>query len=297
MVDVVAPGFRCSNEELEGAKNYLSSLGLVPRVPKDLFKGRSLFSNSDDYRFKHLAYALRAPDSKAVWCIRGGYGSIRLLPELRKLKRPKLQKVFLGYSDITTIHSFLNQFWGWTTLHSPVLDRFGGGRFKPIEYRELRQILFGDVQKLEFKNLRPLNSRAQKKSTVKAKMVGGNLAVLQSSIGTPFEIDLKNKILFLEDVGERPHRMDRMLVHLTQAGVLKGAKGIIFGDLVLRDDRERKQIWSQVVSEFARLQKIPVFKGLPAGHGAIQRTLPFNTNAVLSGGEKGSLLVETGGQA
>jgi len=296
IVDVVAPGFRCSEEELDGAHSFLMSLGLTPRVPKNLFRGHTLFSNTDEVRMRHLAEALKAPDSKAVWCIRGGYGSLRLLPHLKKLRTPQRAKAFLGYSDITSIHLFLNQFWGWSTLHSPVLDRFGGGRAKPLEVKEVKDVLFGRIRSQEFLKLKPLNEAAKKRRVVRSSVLGGNLAVLQSSLGTPFQMRLRNRILFLEDIGERPHRLDRMLTQLEQTHVLKGVQAIVFGDLVLGDEGERRKLWAEVVHRFAKEQNFPIFRGIKAGHGPVQRILPLNTPATLRGGLEGALSVESGGR-
>lgn len=294
-MDVIAPGFRCSEEELKGAAAFIESLGLVPRIPRGFFKGKTLFSNSDEFRARHLIESLVAPDSKAVWCVRGGYGSLRLLPELKMAKRPARAKLFMGYSDITTLHLFLNQFWGWSTLHSPVLDRFGGGRATPLEIKEAQAFLFGKKTEQVLKGLRPLNEFAGRSSAVKGVVTGGNVAVLQSSLATPFQLDVRGKILFLEDIGERPHRMDRMLVQFEQTGLLKSAKAIVFGDMVLGHDQERKQLWSEVIHGFAKRQKFPVFKGLKVGHGPVQQILPLNTSAVLKGGKSGALTVDIGG--
>lgn len=293
---MVAPGFRCSESELKGAGEFLEGLGLVPRIPKGLFKGNSLFSNTDEFRGEHLVKALSASDSKAVWCIRGGYGSLRLLPFLKSMRIPANPKVFLGYSDITTLHLYLNQEWGWTSLHSPVLDRFGGGRSTPVELKDLKNILFGLIDEQVFTDLKPLNQLAKKKVTVKGSILGGNLAVLQSSLGTPFQMKLKNRVLFLEDIGERPHRMDRMLTQLEQSGVLRGVKAIVFGDMVLGDKKEKRKVWSEVIHQFSGRQSFPVYRGLKVGHGPIQRTLPLNTLARLKGGEKAELHVSIGGK-
>ena len=295
VVDVIAPGFRCSEEEVAGAAKFIESLGLVPRIPRGIFKGKTLFSNSDDFRTKHLIESLTSSDSAAVWCVRGGYGSLRLLPALKKAKKPSRVKLFMGYSDITTLHLFLNQFWGWSTLHSPVLDRFGGGRAIPLEIREAKQFLFGKKREQVLKGLKPLNASAKKSGSVKASVVGGNVAVLQSSLATPFQMDAAGKILFLEDIGERPHRMDRMLVQLEQTGLLKSVKAIVFGDMVLGNEVERKQLWNEVITGFAVRQKFPVFKGLKVGHGSVQQILPFNTSAVLKCGKSGVLSVDIGG--
>ncbi len=125
VVDVVAPGWKCSPKDLKLALEELKSWQLTPRVPKNIFAKESLFSNSDQERFMQLKRALLAKDSQAVWCLRGGYGSIRLIPYLAKLKKPSFCKAFLGLSDITSLHLFLNQYWNWSTIHGPLLERHG----------------------------------------------------------------------------------------------------------------------------------------------------------------------------
>ena len=119
IVDVVAPGFSISDEKLKAGLEFLKDLGLKPRVPNDLFGEDIVCSHRDEIRLKHLKNAFLAKDSKAIWCVRGGYGSIRLIEELSKLKKPKQNKLFIGYSDACTIHNYLNQFWGFASLHGP----------------------------------------------------------------------------------------------------------------------------------------------------------------------------------
>lgn len=295
IVDVVAPASRCSEQELEAGVNFIKSLGLVPRVPKNLF-GRKipLFSNSDRERLEQLKKAVYAQDSKMIWCVRGGYGSLRLMPEVRRWKKPRHAKIFLGYSDITTLHAHFNQEWSWPTVHGPMLERAGSGRMAPGEKRALLNMIFGKAESLSFGDLRPMNPAARKSRTVRGTLWGGNMAVLQSALGTPSALKPNGHILFFEDTGEAPHRVDRMLSQFAQAGWFKHTKAIVFGHFLLEDPRLRRDLWSDVLPRFAASVKFPVLRGLPVGHNRkVQFPLPFNTSAVLKTGAKGVLEVSS----
>ncbi|MBX3021293.1 MAG: LD-carboxypeptidase [Bdellovibrionales bacterium] len=295
IVDIVAPASRCSNLELRNGLKALRALGLVPRVPKNLFAPSLLFANSDAVRLRQLQAALKAPDSKMIWCVRGGYGSLRLLPALHKMSRPKHAKIVLGYSDITTLHSFLNQEWKWPTLHGPLLDRLGRGAMSAGERRELLSLLFGRNTHTQFKNLKALNRAAHVERTIRGRILGGNMAVLQSSLGTPSQLKSKGHILFFEDTGERPHRVDRMLTQFEQAGWFKNARAVVFGHFLLSDPKDRRQLWSDVIPRFAEAQRLPVLAGLKVGHNSKQQfPLPFYTPSVLRMGRKPELVVESG---
>jgi len=295
IVDVVAPASRCTNQELKSAVRSLIELGLRPRVPRRLFAKSLLFSNTDEQRLKQLHKAIYAPDSSLIWCVRGGYGAIRLMEEVRRWPRPKTAKIFLGYSDITTLHAHFNQKWGWPTLHGPLLDRLGRDAMSVGERRQLLGMLFGKVAEAEFLKLRPLNAAARRKSVVRAPIVGGNLTVLQSGLGTPSSLRPGRHILFLEDTGERPHRVDRMLCQMEQAGLFKQVKAVLLGHFLLNDARDRRHLWTDVFERFALNAPFPVLAGLPVGHDTKkQYTLPFNTPAELVTGSKPALKVSSG---
>lgn len=296
IVDVVAPASRCSAQELKAGISFLKSLGLTPRMSKKLFgKKMPIFANTDKERLAQLKKAVYAPDSKMIWCVRGGYGSLRLMPEVRKWKRPRAPKIFLGYSDITTLHAHFNQAWKWPTLHGPMLERAGSGRMSPGEKRALLALIFGRTQSVEFHNLTALNKAARKSRTVKGALWGGNMAVLQSALGTPSALKPNGHILFFEDTGEAPHRVDRMLSQFEQAGWFKHTKAIVFGHFLLHDSKLRRDLWNDVIPRFAASVAFPVLKGLPVGHNAkVQFPLPFNTSTTLKTGAKPCLIVDSG---
>lgn len=292
IVDVVAPGFRCSTESLHAGLEFLRRLGLEPRVPRNLFGSDLLCANSDARRFRHLEHALLARDSRCLWCVRGGYGAIRLVAGLLRLAPPRRRKLFIGYSDATTVHYLLNQHWRWPSLHGPQLDRLGSESAGTEEIEELRAVLLGGVRQVRFASLTPLNAAAHKPHTVRSRVFGGNLTVFQTTIGTALE-RRPRQILFLEEVGERAYRVDRMLQHLSQAGVFRGVKAVVFGSFVGGREPDGRTLVRAVLQRFAGEQVIPVFTGMDAGHGDRQRPVFFNTRAELSCGAAPSLTIET----
>ncbi len=295
IVDVVAPASRCSDLELRQGIAELRSLGLTPRVPKNLFSKSKLFSNSDEERLKQLRQAVYASDSKMIWCVRGGYGALRLMPQIQKWTKPKQAKIFLGFSDITTLHVHMNQVWNWPTFYGPHIDRLGRGDCSEGEKRQLMSLIFAAQTQAEFKSLQPLNALARRLGKIKAPVLGGTLAVLQSGLGTPSSFRGQKCILFFEDVGERPHRVDRMLNQGLQAGWFKSARAVVLGHFQLGDPKDRQDLWTDVMARFAAQVRIPVLRGLPVGHDSKkQYTLPLNTDATLSLGPRPSLIVTSG---
>ena len=292
VIDVVAPGFRCTDDELRGGVAFLRALGLEPRVPGDLFGTDLLCANEDDHRYAQLRAALFTRDSRAVWCVRGGYGAIRIIERLRRLAPPREPKLFIGYSDATTIHYLLNHHWRWPSLHAPLLDRLGAGKVGAEDLTELRGVLLEGNRETRFAELIPLNRAAKARRLVRGEVCGGNLTVLQTVLGTRLQRSHRH-ILFLEDTGERGYRLDRTLQHCAQAGALRGVKALVFGNFIGGNDPDGGNRVAAVLERFAQEQDFPVFCGLPAGHGEHQRPVFFNTRAELRCGDAGELRIET----
>jgi muramoyltetrapeptide carboxypeptidase len=293
-VDIVAPGWATEAHIPKAASAFLRSWGLIPRVPTGLLKPHFLGSHTREKRFDFLKDALLNPQSKVIWCLRGGYGSLHLLEKLAALPRPRQVKLLIGISDMTSLHSFLAAQWNWPSLHGPLLDRVATGKVLPVHMRELKQILFGEVSQVSFKKLKPLNQAAQKRQVVTGPVVGGNLTVFQSLVGTPYQVSLKGKILFLEDIGERAYRVDRALEQLWQAGPLKQISALVFGDFIGGMEKNGKDLTSKVMKIWAERLSVPVLKGLEAGHKDIQRPVPLLTSARLNLGESPLLVIESG---
>ncbi len=293
-VDIIAPGYRAQDEVLELAVKRLTSWGLKARVPRRLFARDLLSSNRDEVRFEHLRAALLAQDSRVVWCLRGGYGSNRLLPQLDKVRAPKgPAKLLIGLSDITSLHLAVNQKWGWPSLHGPLLDRLAGEKLSPADLHEIKQVVFGLKSEISFAKLKALNEAARARRSIQGPVSGGNLTVLQSSLATAMQWQTAGKILFFEDTGERGYRIDRMLEQMRQAGLFQSARAVVFGQFSGGDEPSGGNLIWPVIRRFAQTLSIPVLGGLPSGHEKHQRPLPFGTRATLDLGER-LLTVTTG---
>lgn len=296
-VYLISPGYASNEAEVQGAIEFLKKWKLVPILPEGTIAPHYFHANNDE---KRIAFAKEAFNSnaKAIWCLRGGYGSNKILPALAKMKKPTNVKLLIGISDITSLHTFVTQEWGWVSLHGPLLDRLGRKLFSTHHEKEIKRLLFGVDRKVEFAGLKPLNNVAQLKKQIKGKVIGGNLTVLQSTLATPWQVQTKGKILFFEDIGERGYRVDRMLEQFDQAGLFKSAKAVVFGDFIGGEEPNGgKDRTEEVFAHWAQKLKIPVYKGLPAGHAKVQRPVFFNSKAEISlSGKKSHLVIQSGGK-
>lgn len=229
-------------------------------------------ANSDSERFVELKNAIYN-DKKYIWALRGGYGSARLLEKLETLKKPKNQKIFIGYSDATFLHLFFNK-WGWKTIHGAMpVNLLVSEKSNEVDKKNFT--LISDIIKnqkgvLYYDQLKPLNDTASKTLSVEGKLIGGNLTLLTNSLGTKWSINGNNKIIFIEDIHSKGYVIDRDLNHLKQAGVFKHAKAILFGSFTKSDDHVE-----YALNKFAKEIDIPVFRAQIFGHGKINYPLPF----------------------
>jgi muramoyltetrapeptide carboxypeptidase len=230
---------------------------------EDMLQPWRYLAAPDDVRLQHLERALRSPNHSAVWIARGGYGMSRLLPHLSLTGA--VPKPVIGFSDATALFSL---FWneGWPSLiHGPVVNSL------PITSEESRAALWatltgGPATLLEGAQWAP--------GAVEAPVLGGNLCLLASLCGTPWQLDAHGAILVLEDIAEHPYRVDRMLQQLRSAGVFDGVVGIGFGDMI-RCDPPEGAAWSlkEVLLDCTAALGVPIIGHLPVGHGA--RNTPF----------------------
>ncbi len=280
IIDIIAPAGKPLGGTLKNAVRWVEEQGYVPRYHKDIVKGDLFFAADEELQWKELKRALTAKDSKAIWCLRGGWGSMRFIPRLMKLKNPGVQKFFCGFSDITTLHLFLNQEWNWKTVHGSNLSAFGNKPSKSHQ-KEYLNLATGATSELFYKGLKPVGNKV--KSTIKGKIVGGNLCMLTSGLGTSLQPNLNGKILFLEEVGERGYRVDRMFEQMIQAGVLNNkVKAIVLGDFTEGSEPNGKDLTMKAIQRLVGRLNVPVFKGLKSGHGKINHPLVLNSKAELN---------------
>jgi len=291
-IEIVAPASAVKEEVLERGIQFLTQRGFKVHVSEGTLSPYLFHASPDQERFELLKSALNS-EADAIWAIRGGYGSNRLMPMLAKLKKPKKQKIFIGISDVTSLHLFLNQKWGWPTLHASLLDRISEGKLPAAEVEETFSILMGHEKEVLFPGLRPLNSKAEKAKKISGPLIGGNLMTIQSTIGTSQEIQTQGKVLFLEEIDERGYRVDRMLTHLLQAGKVQGLKAIVFGHFIggAEPGGQPAIVWEAIRRFALENPNIPIWSGVESGHDVKIRPLPLGTRVQILGN---SLLVPTG---
>lgn len=241
---------------------------------KSPFLKNHFIARTDEERVKEFNSFVSRKELKALIAYRGGYGTSRIIEKLDIQKLLRNPKLVIGYSDLTILLNELVKN-GLCCVHGPMLT---GSFFKrvplEIEKRSFESCLFstdpiGTVGKKE-------GIKCLVKGESEGILAGGNLCTLASSIGTRYEFDSKGKILFLEDIGEKPYRIDRLLVQLRDSGKFNKCKGIIFGDFVNCDQFQRPKI-EAVIKDAMKDIKIPVITGFPSGHGSRQCFLPFGT--------------------
>ena len=282
-IDIVAPGSSTDIQVIESAIQILKEKGFQVHCPQNLIRPHLYLANSDENRFSFLKQALENSETDVIWSVRGGYGSNRLLPFLKKMKKPKKEKLFVGLSDVTSIHSFLNDTWGWRSLHATLLDRIGRQQGSKKDLKQLLALIRGEAQQVSYK-IKPLNDFAKKKNSIKAFIRGGNLVTFQSLLGTPFQPDLSGQILVLEELSERAYRIDRIIQHLSQSGVLGGVKAVVFGQFLDCEEKDGQVLWPKTLKEWAEKQEFPVFHGLQVGHALNQQPLFLNTASEIKNG-------------
>lgn len=291
-VGIIAPATAVTDpDDIQKAIQVLDYFGLKYEIGKSLLRNEGYKTRSIEDRLDDLHDFFDDGDINAVFCIRGGYGSAQLLDKIDYDIIKNNPKIFLGYSDITAIHLAISQKTGLVTFHGPVLlssftsltlDNFKKTLFncEPIGILSNPKLLSG------VRSMYPI--RTINKGTTEGKLTGGNLSIICSLMGTPYEIETKNKILFIEDVGEEPYRIDRMLTQLNLAGKLKQAKGIIFGKCAGCDysGLNSSRIWDLSLGEVLDFQllnlDIPVFYGFLFGHTNEQFTIPYGLEAVMN---------------
>jgi muramoyltetrapeptide carboxypeptidase len=297
IVDIIAPASNTPPARFEDGLSWIKDIGLIPRVPEGMLQTDLFFAAPLEVQLKLLTEALHS-DSKAIWCLRGGYGSMRLIPHLLKIKPPKKPKLFIGFSDITSLHLFFAQEWKWPVIHGRTLSQMHTKMDSP-DRNLLRDIILGTKNETTYENLISMNEHALAEKTLTATITGGNLRMVQSSLGTKWQLIAKNKILFLEDVSERGYSMDRMLEQLIQAKIIhKNLKAVVFGDFTEGKEKDGTDLTIKAMERFAARVPYPVLRGLQAGHGTeFNYPIPFNTPCELRLGKSAQLSCTYGSDA
>lgn len=285
-VAIVAPARKVSQQEVEPALNLLRLWGLEAITPPHLYDSCDQLAGSDEIRFQTLQQQLDNPDIRAIFCVRGGYGTVRIIDRLQFAQFSQHPKWIVGYSDITVLHSHIHRNLDIETLHAtmPIDIPIDAAEKNLPSVQTLRDALFGNALSYQC-NPHKFN----RSGIATGQLVGGNLSILYSLCGSPSDIHTRDKILFIEDLDEYLYHIDRMMMNLKRCGHLEGLAGLVVGQLsnmhdnATRFGRDAEEIIRDAVREYG----YPILFNFPAGHNGT------NNHALILGRETSLVVSDT----
>jgi muramoyltetrapeptide carboxypeptidase len=273
-VALVSPaGPIAGEEDLERARDNTRSLGWEPVTGKHAGEKHGYLAGEDAYRSEDLNDAIRDPQIDGIWCVRGGYGAMRVLDDIDYPAIKKNPKPLIGYSDITAIHSAIYNKTSLVTYHGPT------AREKLSDFSRA-SLVKAVVEQADPCGIAP-NAREISAGRAEGRLAGGNLSLIASLVGTRYAVNLSGAILIVEDVGEPLYRLDRMLQQLLLAGALDGCKAIAFGDFSGAEKDSGIGGVDELFAAVATRLDVPCLAGIPVGHIPEQWTIPLGATATL----------------
>lgn len=279
-IAIVAPSGILKNRmaEIEKAKTLLKSWGLHPLVGKHVFSKANHFAGTDDERCEDFQNALDDPKISAIWCARGGYGAVRILDKLDYTKFKENPKWIIGYSDITALHNQIHNL-GFQSIHAMMCTSL---QDDPETIKEtistFKKAIFGNPL-----NYNLVGSKYNKTGTVSGPLVGGNLTILHTMLGSKTSINTTGKILFIEEIGEYKYHIDRMLQSLKRAGYFDNCKGVIIGDFT--KTKKNTTPWGtsteQLILDVLADYNFPIAFNMHTGHAKDNRALILGSTVQL----------------
>lgn len=284
-VAIVATARKHIDDDLKLAKEFLENWGLKVVVGSSIGLDQNQLAGTDEDRAKDFQQQLDNPNVKAIWCVRGGYGTVRMVDLIDFTKFKIHPKWVIGFSDVTVLHSHIHNL-GFQSIHGMMPVNIP--RATPEAKESLRKALFGESLSYAIP-FDPMN----KLGKAKGELVGGNLSILYSLFGSESAIDCTDKILFLEDLDEYLYHIDRMMMNLKRNGCLESLKGIVVGSMTKMKDNDIP--WGkdalQIIEDVTKTYNIPVVYHFPAGHIPDNRALIFGRQVTLEVTETGTKLI------
>jgi len=294
-IGLVAPASPFDRDEFDIGVAELVRLGFEPVYDERVFARREYVAGDAESRATHLMELWQRPDLDAVMAVRGGYGSLQLLPFLNETGAALItaaRTAFVGYSDLTSLHIWLNCCAGVTSVHGPMLDRrlsHGPAAYDPVSF-------LASLTATPMGELRPDGVDVITPGEAEGPLFGGTLTQLVASLGTPWAFDPPaGHVLFIEDVNERPYRLDRMLVQLRQSGIMARASAVVFGQMPRCDEPDGGVTARATVADVMAGFPGPMLYGFPSGHSTTPlMTLPLGVQVrVLTDGAAGLVIEES----
>lgn len=274
-IAIVSTARKNIDDNLKPAIDLLHSWGLEVLIGKTIGLDNNQLAGTDEERAADFQQQLDNPNIKAIWCVRGGYGTVRMIDLLDFTKFKQSPKWIVGFSDVTVIHSYINNL-NIATIHGAMPITVAKASTESIE--SLRKSLFGESLNYEI----PF-SPANRLGNTKGEIVGGNLSILYSLMGSNAQIDCKGKILFIEDLDEYLYHIDRMMMSLKRCGCFEDLNGLIVGTMTKMKDNDIP--WgknaNQIIEDVTKGYSFPVLYNFPAGHFRDNRALIFGKQVSL----------------
>jgi len=286
-IGIISPASSPRNKsKVKQAIKVFEGWGYKVKLGKYIYDEYYYLAGRDKCRVEDLNKFFADDAIDAIFCSTGGYGAMRILKDIRYDVIKKNPKIFLGFSDITALHLAIHKMTGLVTFHGPIAEEINSNTGYIVDY--LNKALFSA------KPIGTIEMASRDKHLVKivsgkakGRVVGGNLTLVCSTLGTPYEIDTKGKIVFLEEVQEAPYRVDRYFSQLLNAGKLQEAVGIVIGECVkcesstsTHESRKSRRI-KEIIFDLLAPLKIPIIYGLPIGHTKDIATIPIGVEACL----------------
>lgn len=275
-VALVAPsGIVPDPAHVERARENARSLGWDPVMGPNVSRLNGYLAGTDEQRLADLNQALADDSIDAIWCVRGGYGAMRLLPGIDYKSLEQRPRPFIGFSDITAFHAAIWKECGIVSFHGPTAR----GELSDFSRDSLRRAVVDQSDSCGVAT----EGRVLKSGRATGRLAGGNLALVASLMGTPWSVDFEGAILVIEDIGEAVYRVDRMMRQLLLSGALSRCAGLVAGDFRLPqgETSEQNRLLDEVIAEAAAEAGIPCLAGAPFGHIHDQWTIPLGATAEL----------------
>lgn len=265
---------------LEKSVAIAEKLGFKVKLGESCGQVYGYLSGTDEVRARDVNAMFRDDEVDAIFCVKGGYGTMRMLDQLDYEAVKANPKVFLGYSDITAMHIAYLEKAGLVTFHGPMPASCWVDDMDEFSFQSLLQMMMEPQIGQMIRNPEGFEAHAVNPGCAEGMLVGGNLSLIDGLIGTPYELDTRGRILFLEDIGEKTYRLDHMLTHLRLAGKFDDCAGIVLGTFVdcPVEFPDFGFTLEEIVRDIVQPCGKPVFMGLQAGHCSPKMTLPLGVH-------------------
>ncbi|MCK4664041.1 MAG: LD-carboxypeptidase [Bacteroidales bacterium] len=291
-IGLIAPGWLITEKQLKESIEQITQLGFVPIYTKRILGKNGYFSGTDEQRASDLNEMFLNPQVKGIICANGGYGCTRILDLIDYQVIKENPKIIVGFSDITALLNAIHQKTNLITFHGPISRTikydYSASQFKKVVMNTKKKLIIEncteDLEKSTDKS--EYNRYTIASGNAIGELVGGNLTIITSMIGTDYQLDFTDKIVFLEDIGEEPYRIDRMLTQLIETGELQKASGIVLGIFRGCEKSDKSKApnsfsLQEVIEERIKPLNIPAVYGLSFGHNKNNFTIPIGIKTKL----------------